>query len=147
MLPVPLPAFSSSPPAYTILLVDDDAEMRGYLRRCLRRYGGGGHVCHEAADGQEALDWLGTHTADLVITDVVMPRMDGLALCRSLHERARHEGARAVPARPLSVLVISGEQGVEAALPLGAHGALAKPFNARTLADALDQVLARAPPG
>src|SRR4051812_22353428 len=46
----------------------------------------GGFAVVEAADGQEALEWCQSARADLLIVDVVMPRLDGFALCRALRQ-------------------------------------------------------------
>jgi len=99
-----------------VLVVDDDAEVRGYLRTCLKPLTQ--HIL-EASDGEEALR-LARTTPDLalVIADVIMPRMDGLALRNALH---------ADPALThIPVLLITGDA------TLGGE-VLKKPFNARTL--------------
>ncbi|WP_456427061.1 response regulator [Rhodocaloribacter sp.] len=116
------------------LIVDDNAEMRAYIRRCLRTYGGKENCFLEAADGLEALSHLACHAVRVVITDVVMPRMDGLALCREIERR--HPGT--------PVLVVTGEVPAEAqrlAQSINAGSALAKPFNARRLRASLDRLL------
>ena len=105
-----------------ILVVDDDPGMRAYVRRCLESLTS---RVIEAADGTEALEAAraaGPGGVALVIADVVMPGLDGLALRQAL--RADPDLA-AVP-----VLLISGEVGSEVARqgPL-----LRKPFNRRTL--------------
>src|SRR5262245_14706750 len=64
----------------SILVVDDDPEMRGYVRRCLASVCGG---IVEARDGAEALALVreaGPGAFDLIVADVVMPGMDGLSL-------------------------------------------------------------------
>jgi CheY-like chemotaxis protein len=116
--------------ALTVLVADDDADMRLYLRGCLRGLGAA-HVL-EAADGDEALRLA--LTADLVVSDVRMPGVDGLALCSALKAGAL---TCAIP-----VLLVSGET---ACLPPGtpADGFLAKPFNASGLRGEVERVLAR----
>ena len=108
------------PPAPLILIVDDDAGIRAYVRRCL------GPITHrvcEAADGAEALAQARAVLHDglaLIIVDLSMPRMGGLAL---------HAALRAIPAfAAVPVLFISGDP---APVPEGTL--LEKPFNARTL--------------
>ncbi len=116
------------------LIVDDNDEMRAYIRRCLRTYGGKENCFLEAADGLEALSHLARHAVRVVITDVVMPRMDGLALCREIGRR--HPGT--------PVLVVTGEVPAEAqrlAQSIDAGAALTKPFNARRLRASLDRLL------
>jgi CheY-like chemotaxis protein len=108
----------------TILIVDDDPDMRLYLRGCLRGLGEAAGPVIDAADGVEALRRVQADGVGLVISDVVLPRIDGLELRRAIR-------ADAVHAR-LPVLLISGE--LEAALLSGPDDAfLAKPFNAREL--------------
>lgn len=126
--------------APTILIVDDDADMRLYLRGCLRGLGGGepgdqaeavGRVL-EAANGEEALQTLCANHVDLVISDVILPRLDGRALLAAI--RRRPEWDR------LPVLLISGEDPAESDDSPGSW--LPKPFNARQLLVAVTQLLA-----
>jgi CheY-like chemotaxis protein len=110
--------------APTILIVDDDPDMRLYLRGCLRGLGEEVGTVIDAADGVEALGRVRTGDVGLVISDVVLPRLDGAGLRRAIRGDAMH--AR------LPVLLISGEP--DAALPSGPDDAfLSKPFNAREL--------------
>jgi len=99
-----------------VLVVDDDAEVRSYLRTCLKPLTR--HIL-EASDGEEALR-LARSTSDLalVIADVIMPRMDGLALRDALRADPR---LAHVP-----VLLITGDATLAGEI-------LKKPFNARTL--------------
>lgn len=112
-----MPSSSLRPPAsLCVLVVDDDAEVRGYLRTCLKTLTSN---VLEAADGEEALR-VARSAPDLalVISDVIMPRMDGLALRAALH---------ADPALAhVPVLLITGDA------TLGDE-ILKKPFNGRTL--------------
>ena len=66
-----------------ILVAEDDPEARELLKLLL---GGGDYDLLEAADGIEALDLLRTEQPDLLITDIVMPRMDGYELVRKLRQ-------------------------------------------------------------
>jgi CheY-like chemotaxis protein len=106
----------------TILIVDDDADMRLYLRGCLRGLGEAVGAVIEAADGVEALRMAREDGVYMVISDVVIPRLDGVAL--------RREIRRDPALRRLPVLLISGEE--EGTPPVNVlDGFLAKPFNAR----------------
>ena len=108
----------------TVLVADDDADMRLYLTGCLRGFGLGALTITEAANGREALHLARAVRVDLIISDVVMPGLDGLALCRAL--KADADLAR------IPVLLISGEATQQ--LPdVGANAYLAKPFNAEDL--------------
>jgi len=113
-----------------ILVVDDDPDMRVYLRRCLRPLT---ERVIEAADGAEALallDEAGPGAFDLVIADVMMPRMDGLALRRSL-------SADSASDRP-PVLLVTGEPTGPDDEPI-----LRKPFNGATLRERVAGLLGR----
>ena len=123
----------------TILIVDDDPDMRLYLRSCLKTFGGIEYVL-EAADGLDALPLARSGGADLVISDVLLPRLDGYGLCLAI---------KADPGlRHLPVLLISGED-VGRSVRSVADGFLVKPFNAGELHAVLDGLLPggpRAPP-
>ena len=118
--------------ALTILVADDDADMRLYLTGCLRTMGPA-HVL-EAADGREALHLARAFVPDLIISDIAMPGLDGLALCRALNA---DPGTRAIP-----LLLISGET---RAPPSDGDGFLAKPFNALRLRAEVERLM-RGPP-
>ncbi|MBA4160131.1 MAG: response regulator [Gemmatimonadetes bacterium] len=118
--------------APTILIVDDDSDMRLYLRGCLRGLGEAAGPVIDAADGVEAMRRVRADGVGLVISDVVLPRMDGLGLRQAIRGDPVH--------RHLPVLLISGES--EAALPTDPDDAfLAKPFNARELLAAVRRLL------
>ena len=68
---------------FRVLVVEDDRELRGLFRRVLEK---NGYEALEAADGQEALDVLDRQYIDLIISDIMMPVMDGYELVRSLRE-------------------------------------------------------------
>ncbi|MBW4840228.1 MAG: response regulator [Paenibacillaceae bacterium] len=82
----------------SILLVDDERWVRTALRKVIERCGQPCRIVRECANGQEALEWLANHEADVVMTDVRMPVMDGIALVQALRERAN----------PPEVVMISG---------------------------------------
>lgn len=121
---------TARPVALTILVADDDADMRLYLTGCLRTMGPARVL--EAADGREALHLARALVPDLIITDVVMPGLDGLALYHALRADA---GTRGIP-----VLLVSGET---RASPSEGHGFLLKPFNAAQLRAEVERLLAR----
>ena len=108
-----------------ILVADADADMRLYLRSCLRTRSPSGYSSvrvHEATDGRETLHLARALLPDLVISDLVMPGLEGEAFCNAL--RGDVETA-AIP-----ILIISGET---RAPPRYANGFLQKPFNATRL--------------
>ncbi len=107
-----------------VLLADDNADMRGYLQRLLQP----GYQVTAVADGQEALDAVRSQPFDLVISDVMMPGLDGLQLVGELRTHSR--------APDLPVLLLSARAGQEAAiegLAAGADDYLVKPFSAAEL--------------
>jgi CheY-like chemotaxis protein len=121
--------------APTILIVDDDPDMRLYLRGCLRGLGEAAGRVIDAADGVEALRRVRADGVGLVISDVALPRLDGLGLRGAIRGDPKHGR--------LPVLLISGE--LEVALPPGPDDAfLAKPFNARELLAAVRDLMSSA---
>ena len=116
----------------TVLLVDDDPDMRLYLRSCLRSLTSPFEQVLEAADGLEALRVVRSGAVDLVISDVGLPGLDGRRLSRAIREDAA--------LRHVSVLLISGDV---VAGEYVADGFLAKPFNTHQLSVALEGLPAR----
>ncbi|RBY77948.1 histidine kinase [Blastococcus sp. TF02-09] len=118
-----------------VLVVDDNADMRSYLARLL-----GGHwAVRTTANGEEALQAVAERQPDVVVTDVMMPRVDGFELLRAL---------RSDPAtRHIPVIMLTARAGQEASvegLEAGADDYLAKPFRADELIARVRVVLERA---
>ncbi|MEG4535052.1 ATP-binding protein [Microcoleus sp. D2_18a_D3] len=107
-----------------ILLADDNADMRDYIRRLLS----GSYIVETVADGVAALTAIENNPPDLVLTDVMMPGMDGFELLRSL---------RSNPAtQDIPIILLSARAGEESrieGLAAGADDYLIKPFSAREL--------------
>ena len=121
---------SALPP--TVLIVDDDPDMRLYLRSCLRGLGAPFQRVIEAADGLEALRLVRSAAVSLVISDVALPGLDGHRLTRAIRDDAALSH--------VTVLLISGET------VLGdnnADGFLSKPFNTHQLLAALNRLPVR----
>ncbi|MGW5263236.1 SpoIIE family protein phosphatase [Microbispora sp. NPDC004025] len=111
-------------PPPRVLIADDNADMRDYLTRLLRP----SYRVTVVNDGQAALDAVLTDAPDLVVSDVMMPRLDGLQLVAALRADPR---TAAVP-----VLLLSARAGQEASiegLEAGADDYLVKPFSAAEL--------------
>ena len=107
-----------------VLIADDNADMRHYLRRLLE----GRYTVEVVADGRAALEAVQKHLPDLILADVLMPRLDGFGLLRELQ---REPKTAVVP-----VILLSARAGVEATLDglaAGARDYLVKPFSAREL--------------
>jgi CheY-like chemotaxis protein len=114
----------------TILVVDDNDAMRELLRAMLER---GAHRVVEAVDGEEALAAIGRAVPDLVLLDMHMPRLDGLAVCRRVKADAATWGVPVV-----MVTAAVGPEDRRRCLDAGADGYLAKPFSPLALLDLLD---------
>src|ERR1044071_1056396 len=108
-----------------ILIVDDEPQITRVLRRGLITHG---YNVHVAADGESALETFNDWTPDLVVTDLSMPNMNGLELCRKL---------RLVSQLPIIALSVRGEERIKVeALDAGADDYVMKPFG-------MDELLAR----
>jgi CheY-like chemotaxis protein len=105
-----------------VLVVDDDPDMRLYLSGCLRGFGWPTLTITEAGNGRDALLLARTLALHLIISDLAMPGLDGLALCRALKADV---ATAAIP-----FLMVSGET---RARPSCSDGFLQKPFNATDL--------------
>jgi signal transduction histidine kinase/DNA-binding response OmpR family regulator len=107
-----------------ILLADDNVDLRDHVARLLRPY----WDVIAVADGREALERAVGEPFDLVLTDVMMPRLDGFGLIRALRADER--------TRDVPIVVLSARAGEEASvegLEVGADDYLVKPFSAKDL--------------
>lgn len=108
-----------------IILADDNADMRDYLRRLLTAQG---YTVTAAGDGAAALEAARAAPPDLILSDVMMPQLDGFGLLRAVR------GDKALASTP--VVLLSARAGEEAkieGLDAGADDYLTKPFAAREL--------------
>jgi PAS domain S-box-containing protein len=130
------PARSPLNPSARILLADDNADMRAYIARLLRQ---NGYAVETVEDGQAALDKIRTAEdglPDLVLTDVMMPRLDGFEL---LGEIRKSERTREIPFIMLSAR--AGEESKIEGFESGADDYLIKPFSARELLARVNSVI------
>lgn len=118
-----------------VLLIDDDSEVRKVLSKMLQR---AGHQVIEASNGLEGIARLQTGSVDLVLTDIMMPAMNGIEfikmarqLCPSLKVIAMSGGGRT-----------SNTDYLQQAGELGAIGTLRKPFTSSDLQTVLDECCA-----
>jgi signal transduction histidine kinase len=119
-----LPPSATLPGAERIIVADDNADMREYLGRLLGRH----WQVTLVADGADALALAKRSVPDLVLTDVMMPNLDGFGVLRALRDDPR---TASVPVVMLSAR--AGEGPRIAALAAGANDYLVKPFSAREL--------------
>ena len=121
---------------FCVLIVDDEERILNFLKVKLR---GSGYEVLTARSGVEALEQTQLHEPDLIVLDLVMPRMDGFEFLRVLR------GFSAVP------VIILSARGADAdkikGLALGADDYLAKPFNPDELVARIEAVRRRLQPG
>jgi len=123
-----------------VLVADDNPVNQVIVQAMLHD---AGVACVLAGDGQRALDALALERFDLVLMDLQMPLLDGLAATRALRERERSEGA---PRLPVIAMTASTEaEDLEASRRAGTDGVLTKPFGMAQLRRCLDQWAVRAP--
>jgi two-component system KDP operon response regulator KdpE len=115
-----------------ILLAEDEVTLRDFISRNLRVRG---FEVLEASNGLEAMAWWEREAPHLLILDIMMPRMDGLEVCRRVREHS------AVPIIVLTAL--DAESDKVAALDLGADDYLTKPFGVEELLARVRAVLRR----
>lgn len=119
----------------TILTVDDSASVRMAIRLALT---GAGYQVAEAGDGAEALARIDATRFDLVITDLNMPRMDGLTMIRELRRRPSGAGV------PVIFITTESDDAMKAqAKAAGATGWLVKPFQPEQIVRVAQKVLGR----
>jgi excisionase family DNA binding protein len=116
-----------------ILIVDDDANLREFLRANLELEG---YLVREAATAEDVLDALEEEPPDLILLDVMMPKVDGWEMLRRVRER---HGVESIP-----VIMFSGkveEERAAAAAERGAQAFIGKPFDPEQLIASTKQLL------
>jgi excisionase family DNA binding protein len=120
-------------PGPVVLIVDDDERLREYVRVNLEMEG---YAVHEAASADEGLGVLDELRPDLVLLDVMMPKVDGWQMLQLMHER---HGVGSIP-----VVMFSGkvdERSAGEAAERGAQGFIGKPFDPHELIEQTKQLL------
>lgn len=119
---------------FNILVVEDDKNLRKLIVTCLKR---DNYTPFEATNGNEALDILDTNFIDLIITDIMMPEMDGFELTRELRE-AKYQ---------IPILMITAKSDFDdkkMGFELGADDYMVKPLNIEELSLRIKVLLKRA---
>jgi two-component system chemotaxis response regulator CheY len=119
--------------ATTILIVDDSLSIRQSTRFILEQ---GNYLVREASDGVEALKALAGNKANLVITDINMPNMDGITLVKKIRETPDTKFT------PILVLTTESQGSIiDEGKKAGATGWIVKPFNADKLLETVQKVV------
>ncbi len=121
---VPEVTFNNFQQKPVVLVVEDNDEMRFYLREIF----GDELIIAEARNGREGLAWLKTNRPDMIISDVMMPEMDGYEFLSQLKQSATYRG---IPVIMLTAR--AAEEDLLQGLGLGVDDYIIKPFNAREL--------------
>ena len=134
LLPAPAAAVVGAPPAGagTILIVEDNEDFRFYLKDNLRAH----YKIVEASDGKEGWKKVLSAHPDLVVSDISMPHMDGIGLCRKIRSDER---TRQIPVILLTAM--TGETVELEGLQTGATDYITKPFNFEVLLSKIRNVV------
>ena len=119
-----------------ILIAEDERDIRELVVFTLELLGG--HTVVQAADGEEAVALAASEHPDLILLDMRMPKLDGLATCRTLKSSPETAG---IPVVILSARGLDDE--VQAGLDAGAIAYFVKPFDTGQLVADVDELLAR----
>ncbi|MBF0307912.1 MAG: response regulator [Magnetococcales bacterium] len=122
--------------ASRVLIIEDDRAIRQLLHDILE---GAGYVVVEAKNGREGLHLFQKHPCDLVLTDILMPEVDGVGVIREM--RSHHPG---VPIVALSGggMTVTAETSLQVARKLGVNRTLSKPFAIAQVLDVVADLLA-----
>ena len=119
----------------TIMIVDDSPVIRRVISTILKKMG---HSILQAHNGKMALEQLTNTNVDLVISDVTMPQMDGIALLENVRSSSHF------PQMPFVMLTANGQfEEQERAKSCGADGFLTKPTSSQQLTEVVNDLLQR----
>jgi CheY-like chemotaxis protein len=130
-----LPSDPSSDDQHSVLIVEDEHA----LRRVLEYRLGGKYEVHTAAHGQEALEVISEHPPDLIVSDIMMPHMDGFALQEALQD---DKNTRAIPF--IFLTAKSDDDSRLEGLRQGVDDYITKPFDTDQLLGRIDRLVERA---
>jgi signal transduction histidine kinase/ligand-binding sensor domain-containing protein/DNA-binding response OmpR family regulator len=115
-----------------ILVVEDDHDLRAYLKNCLK----GNYAVFEANNGVEGLKLAVEKIPDIIVTDVMMPEMDGIEMCKRLKDN--HDTSH------IPILILTAKTAIEQqnqGLEAGAFDYISKPFNTNSLRQKIDNIV------
>jgi len=115
-----------------ILIVDDEISVRFLLKRLLRR----NYNVLEAINGEEAVDMARGEKPDIILMDIMMPKVDGYTACYTIKKDPL---TKVIPIVMLTAL--GQELNVKLGKEIGADGYMTKPFSPRVLVDTIAQFL------
>jgi two-component system alkaline phosphatase synthesis response regulator PhoP len=117
-----------------ILITDDEEHIRLLVSSILSK----DYAVLEASDGREAVDMARSYQPDLILMDILMPKMDGYTACNAIKQDPL---TRAIPIVMLTA--IGHELNVKLSQEMGANGYITKPFTPRDLQDTIKSFLGR----
>ncbi|RLB96511.1 MAG: response regulator [Deltaproteobacteria bacterium] len=122
--------------AFNVLIVDDSSSMRNIIKKIIQMSGFDvGHFL-EASNGREALTILDNTWIDVIISDIHMPEMDGVAFLQAMQKKPTLSDT------PVVIVTTEGRQDrIKGLLALGARACIRKPFKPEKLRDTLIDVL------
>ncbi|MBW1743862.1 MAG: response regulator [Deltaproteobacteria bacterium] len=125
-----------------ILVVDDDPDMREALQMILES---GGYTVVTAEDGEECLVKLKEEHPDLLILDLLMPRMDGFEVCKALKDprHAKHAGMPIIILSSVQEGVSQRRYELETGVQLDVDDYVEKPVEAKTLLERVGKIMKR----
>ena len=115
-----------------ILIADDEQSIRLLVRRLLSQ----NYIVLEASDGEEAIDIARRENPDLILMDIMMPKVDGYTAC---HQITKDQATKAIP-----VVMLTGvghELNKKLSFEVGAKGYITKPFSLQDLLDVIGPLL------
>ena len=116
-----------------ILIADDEPSVRSLVKRVLSQ----NYTILEAADGEEAVNMVFSQEPDLVLMDILMPKMDGLTACYAIK---MNRATKEIPVVMLTALGYDLNKRLSQDI-MGAHGYITKPFNPQDLLNTIGEFL------
>jgi len=117
-----------------ILIVDDEPSVRSLVKKLL----GKKYTILEAGDGKEAVSMALSHQPDLILMDILMPKMDGLTACYTIK---MNQATKSIPVIMLTAVDYELNKKLSQDV-MGAHGYITKPFSSQELMAAVGQFMA-----